>query len=448
MPLRVAVVGSGPAGVYACEALTRHSDEVLVDVLDGLPAPFGLVRYAVAPDHPRTQSISAALATVLQHPAVRFLGNVRVGTDLTMPELHAHYDAILVATGSGTDRRLGIPGEDLPGSVSATDLVAWYCGHPDVSPDRFALDVRDVVVLGAGNVAGDVARMLARSAAELTSTDVPDHVLETFTASTVRDVHLVARRGPAQTRFTTRELRELGELDVADVLVDAADLVLDEATEAVLRTTPAARRNVEVLTTWAGRQPTGNPRRVHLHFLLRPVEILGDTHVTGVRLERTRLDAGGAAAGTGEMVVLPAQMVVRAVGYRSLPLPGLPFDETAGVVPHVEGRVHLDGVVVPGVYVAGWAKRGPSGVIGTNKHDARETVQALLADVPHLPRATERDPSAVLDLLQDKGVRVVSWEGWEAIDREEVARGRRSGRERAKISNRDELLHIGAPPGA
>lgn len=444
MSLRVAVIGSGPAGVYAAEALVRYGGDVLVDVIDGLPAPFGLVRYAVAPDHPKTQSISTALATVLSHDAVRFLGNVRVGQDISLDELQDHYDAVVVAIGAATDRRLGIPGEDLPGSVSATDLVAWYCGHPDAPPGSFRLDARDVMVVGAGNVAGDVARMLARSADELAGTDVPEHVLAAFAASQVRDVHLVARRGPAHTRFTTRELRELGELDLADVVVDPDDLAPDTATETVLRDSPAARRNVEVLSGWARRPRAGRPRRVHLHFYLRPVEITGDERVTGVRLERTRLDEDGALAGTGDIVELPAQLVVRAVGYRTLPLPGLPFDRAAGVVPHLEGRVYRDGAVVTGVYVAGWAKRGPTGIIGTNKHDARETVRSLLADAANLPRASERDPGAVLDLLRDKGVRVVNWDGWRAIDQAEVERGRAVGRDRAKISDREELLRIAA----
>ena len=444
MQLRVAVIGSGPAGVYAAEALAIYGADVAIDVLDGLPAPFGLVRYAVAPDHPRTQSIATALAAVLELPTVRFLGNVRVGTDVTLDELRDHYDAVVVATGAATDRRMGIPGEDLPGSVSATELVAWYCGNPDSAVDRFRLDARSVAVVGAGNVAGDVARMLARSAAELRPTDTPDHVLETFAASRVEDVHLIARRGPAQTRFTTRELRELGDLELADVVVDQADLALDPASEALLRSSPAARRNVEVLRAWAGMPLSGKPRRVHLRFFWRPVELTGDEAVTGIRIERTRLDDDGALHGTGTVLDLPVQLVVRAVGYRSLPLPGLPFDEAAGVVPHDAGRVHLDGVPVPGMYVAGWAKRGPTGVIGTNKHDARETVRSLLADAPALPRAPVRDPATLPRLLGQRGVDVVTWAGWAAIDRAELDHGQRQGRSRAKISDRSELLRIAA----
>jgi ferredoxin--NADP+ reductase len=440
--LRVAVVGAGPAGVYATEALLRYADDVLVDVIDGLPAPYGLVRYGVAPDHPRTQSIADALGAVLSRPGARFLGNVHVGTDLTPEELRAHYDAVLVATGAAADRHLDVPGEDLPGCISATELVAWYNGDPDVAPDRFRLDAGTVVVVGAGNVAGDVVRMLARTPDELRATDVPERVLATFAASAVRDVHLVARRGPVQAKFTTRELRELGELADADVLVDPADLELDELSTEQLVTSPAARRNLQVLRNWSERPAAGRTRRVHLHFHTAPESVLGTTSVTGIRLERTRVDADGSPVGTGETLDIEAQLVVRAVGYRSLPLPGLPFDPVAGVVPNEQGRVVGEGGAVTGWYVAGWAKRGPSGVIGTNKHDARETVRTLLADLPSLPAAREPDPAAMDALLARRGVQVVDWDGWRAIDAAELAAGAAQGRTRAKIADRAELLRL------
>lgn len=442
--VRVAVVGSGPAGVYAADALVRSGDDVRVDVLDRLPAPFGLVRYGVAPDHPRTQTISAALGTVLAQPAVRFLGNVDVGTDLTLPELHQHYDAVVITTGAAVDRRLGVPGEDLPGSVSATDFVAWYTGHPDVSPDRFELDARGVAVVGAGNVAGDVARMLVRSTGELGSTDAPEHVLRAFAGSRVQDVHVIVRRGPVQARFTTRELRELGEMEDADVLVDPAELELDDVSRAALVSDPAARRNLEVLRTWAARPPAGRSRRVHLHFFCRPVEVLGERCVTGIRLERTTLGPDGSATGTGQTHVLDVQMVVRAVGYRGAPLAGLPFDETSGVVPNDAGRVLRDGARSPGEYVAGWAKRGPTGVIGTNKHDARETVRSLLADLASISPPPSKDPDAILHLLADRDCRVVDWSGWLAIERAEAELGHAQGRDRAKIADRETLLRLAA----
>jgi ferredoxin/flavodoxin---NADP+ reductase len=436
---RVAIVGAGPAGVYATQALTEQND-VLVDVIDRLPAPYGLVRYGVAPDHPKIRSISAALRKLLEHRAVRFIGNVEVCTTLSVQDLHRHYDAVVFATGAAIDRRLGVPGEDLDGSHSATEFVAWYSGHPDTPVDRFRLRARTAAVIGAGNVALDVTRILARSADELRPTDVPGHVLRELERSRIEDIHLIARRGPAQAKFTTKELREVGELANADVLVDPADLELDDATEAKLADDPAVRRNVAVLRDWARRTPADRPRRIHLHFNLRPVEVLGESEVTGLGLERTRLDPGGHAVGTGELRTIDAELVLRSIGYRGLPLSGLPFDPEAGVVPNAEGRVLRDGVPVPGEYVAGWIKRGPTGVIGTNKRDARETVSALLADLPSLPPAQVRDPHALPDVLATRGHDVVTWQGWRAIEQAEAELGRAHGRDRIKIADRDALL--------
>jgi ferredoxin/flavodoxin---NADP+ reductase len=437
--LRVAVVGSGPAGIYAAAALTR-SDGVTVDVLDRLPAPYGLVRYGVAPDHVKMKSVDVALRKVLEQPSVRFLGNVDVGLDVTLDELRRHYDAVIFATGAAVDRRLDVPGEDLTGSFSATDFVAWYSGHPDAELDRFALNARRVVVIGVGNVAVDVARVLSKTAAELSPTDVPGHVLEVLEASAVEEVIMVGRRGPAQAKFTTKELRELGELANADVLVDPAELELDEPTEAMVQADGTLRRNLEVLRDWAGRMPEGRPRRLRLRFWLRPVEVLGVDAVSGVRFERSLLVDGGRLVGTGDTTDLPADMVLRSVGYRGLPLPGLPFDERASVVPHDRGRVLTEGGPLPGVYVAGWVKRGPIGVIGTNKSDATDTVAALLADAPDLPRARERDPDALPALLLDRGVRAVEWAGWEAIDAAERDLGAARGCPRVKIADRATLL--------
>lgn len=437
--LRVAIVGSGPAGVYAAEALTRRGN-VTVDVFDRLPSPFGLVRYGVAPDHPKIRSISAALTGVLEHPDVRFLGNVDVGVDLSLNELHNYYDAILVASGAAVDRRLGVPGEDLPGSFSATDFVAWYNGHPDAPIDAFTVDARSVAVVGMGNVAVDVVRLLAKTADDLRSTDMPDHVLEVLDRSHVTDIHMVGRRGPAQAKFTTRELRELGEIANADVLVNEAELELDPVSEQLLATQPAARRNLEVLRDWAARRPSGRPRRLHLRFWLRPVEVLGDERVTGLRVESTELDESGNAVGTGRLSTIDAQMVLRSVGYRGLPLPGLPFDERTGTVPNDAGRVLGPGGPEPGLYVAGWIKRGPTGVIGTNKHDARETVASMLEDVPNLPMAAERDPDAVVRFLADRGVVAVNWDGWLAIELAEIELGQQRGSARARIVQREALL--------
>jgi ferredoxin/flavodoxin---NADP+ reductase len=441
--LKVAVIGSGPAGVYSAGALTQHGD-VLVDVFDKLPTPFGLVRYGVAPDHPKIKSISTALEKVLEDPAVRFLGNVEVGTQITLEELHRHYDALIFASGAMVPRRLGVPGENLAGSFAATEFVAWYCGHPDEPIDSFTLQSHSVAVIGSGNVALDVTRMLAKLADDLRDTDMPGQVLDVLERSRVEDIHLIGRRGPVQAKFTTPLLRELGELSNADVLVDPDELALDETSRAKLATDPNARRNYEVLQAWAERPPSGRSRRVHVRFLLRPVEVLGDVNVSGLRLERTRLDRTGLATGTGETTTVDASMILCATGHRGLSIPGIPFNEETGVIPNVAGRVLGDGSTPTGVYVAGWIKRGATGVIGTNKHDAKETVTALLEDAPTLPPAPVRDPDAVLRLLAERDIDVVTWQGWSAIEHAEADLGRAQGRERAKITDREALLRAAA----
>jgi ferredoxin--NADP+ reductase len=441
--LRVAVIGSGPGGAYAVGVLTEHGD-VQVDVIDRLPAPFGLVRYGVAPDHPKIRSISSTMSAMLEHPAVRFLGNVELGRHLSIEDLRRHYDAVVLAIGAARDRRLRIPGEDLPGVFSARDFVAWYSGHPDTPIDRFTLGARTVAVVGAGNVALDVARILAKSVDELRQTDLPHHVLRVLESSQVEDIHVMARRGPAQAKFTTKELREMGELANADIVVDPAELELDERSRESLASAPVPRRNLEVLQGWAAREPAGRPRRVHMHFNLRPVEVLGEVQVTGVRLERTQLDASGNATATGRLSTLEVQMVLRSIGYRGLPLEGVPFDADSGVIPNDGGRVLRDGAPVPGLYVAGWIKRGPTGVIGTNKRDAHETITALLADSPMLARAPIRDPEALPALLAERGARVVTWQGWCAIDQAEVVLGQAEGRARIKIVDLEELLRAAA----
>jgi ferredoxin--NADP+ reductase len=441
--LRVAVIGSGPSGIYAAQSLLKFAPEtggVEVDVIDRLPCPYGLVRYGVAPDHEKIKSITLALRKVLETDGIRFLGNVEVGKDISMDELHEHYDAIVVAYGAAIDRRLDIEGEELPGSFSATDFVAWYSGHPDTQIDRFTLDATDVVVVGVGNVAVDVARILAKTADDLRPTDLPDHVLDVLHASHVTDIHVLGRRGPAQAKFTTKELRELGELLNADIVVDPEELVLDEASEQTIATDANQRRNLEILRRWAEERPSGKPRRIHLRFLLRPTAVLGAERVDGVEVERTVLDGTGNVRGTGVLETIPAQMVLRSVGYRGQGLAGLPFNERNGTIPHEAGRVMHEGKPVPGEYVAGWIKRGPTGVIGTNKSDASETITSLIADASTLKPASIRDPEALLAILADRGVDVVDWEGWVGIDEAEIALGKAQGRDRIKIADRDLLL--------
>jgi ferredoxin/flavodoxin---NADP+ reductase len=470
--LEVAVVGSGPAGLYTAEALIKQAAAldppcpILVDVLDRLPTPYGLVRYGVAPDHKSIKSIAEYLRTVLEHDGVRFIGGVHLGDDVTRDDLLASYDAVVYATGAMRDRRLGIPGEDLPGSVAATDFVNWYCGHPDVDPATFTLDAESVAVIGVGNVAVDVARILVRDPEELRETDVSQPVLETLMSSKVREVHMIGRRGPAQAKFTTKELRELGELNGVDVVVGDGEADLDafdpSGESARLATTDRhVRGNYAVISDWAARPRGGGDRRLTLRFWLRPLEILGTERISGLTLERTRLDENGRLIGTGQTETLPAQLVLRSVGYQSVPLPGVPFDERSSIVPNAEGRVlGPDGSALPGEYVAGWLKRGPTGVIGTNKSDAAQTVRALLADLAggpgpgevQLPRAgLLRYPEVVPDaaaqaasrfeeLLAARGVQPVSYADWlriEAAERELAAVLGRGAR--VKLPSREEL---------
>ena len=466
--LTVAVIGSGPAGLYTAEALIKqaaalpHPPSVRVEVLDRLPTPYGLVRYGVAPDHKSIKSIAEYLRKVLEHPDVGFLGGVHLGEDVTRDDLLASYDAVVYATGAMRDRHLGIPGEDLPGSYAATDFVNWYCGHPDIDPEAFTLDAESVAVIGVGNVAVDVARILARDPAELRETDVPQPVLEALMASKVREVYMIGRRGPAQAKFTTKELRELGELSGVDITVPAAEADLDAfdptgASAELAVSDRHVRGNYKVISDWAAREPAGQPRRLAVRFWLRPVEIQGDHRVQRLVLERTRLDQSGAFTGTGELETLEVSMVLRSVGYQSVPLPGVPFDERAAVVPNVEGRViGADGAPLPGEYVAGWLKRGPTGVIGTNKSDAAQTVRSLLADMAGgpgpddapLPRAgllryPQARPGAASPLaakLAARGVRLVTYQDWLRIETAEAALGESLGRGgRVKLAGRAAL---------
>lgn len=447
--LRIAVVGSGPSGVYTAQSLLTQSavPGLRVDVLDRLPCPYGLVRYGVAPDHEKIKSLQNNLRAVLEDERITFLGHVQIGPGGIAPEqLLGLYHAVVYCVGAAADRRLGIPGEDLPGSCSATDFVSWYSAHPDAGGNGFSpdwLDARAAVVIGAGNVAVDVARILSRGADELRPTDVPHAALDALGAGRVRAVHMTARRGPSQAKFTTKELRELGALPGAEVSVDGAELALDPAYADPSALPAAVRRNVEVLRGWAeGREPREVERVLRLRFFLRPVEILErDGRVGGVRFERTVPDGSGGVRGTGAYEDIEAQLVLRAVGYLGVPLAGLPFDPAHGTVPHAAGRVLRDGVPSPGEYVAGWIKRGPTGVIGTNRPCAKETVTSLLEDAPALARRpVQGEP---LDSLRELGLRPVEWRGWLDIERAEAELGRSLGRGSVKIPDWDGLLTAG-----
>ncbi|MFF8258595.1 FAD-dependent oxidoreductase [Streptomyces virginiae] len=445
--LRVAVVGSGPSGVYAAQTLVQQREVpgVRVDVLDRLPAPYGLVRYGVAPDHEKIKSLQGSLRTVLQDERIRFLGNVEVGGPaLPAQRLLELYHAVVYCVGAARDRMLGIPGEELAGVHSATAFVSWYSGHPDAAAEAFDLAGTDAaVVVGAGNVAVDVTRILARGPAELAPTDMPQPALGALADSGVRRVSMVARRGPSQGKFTTKELRELGTLPGVDAWADPAELALDPlyADPGAAAALPAvARRNLEVLRGWAGPAPTEGPRRIALRFYLRPVEILGgpDGRVAGVRFERTAPDGRGGVTGTGVHEDVEAQLVLRSVGYMGVPLPGLPFDPAKGTVPHAAGRVLRAGRASVGEYVAGWIKRGPTGVIGTNRPCAKETASSLLQDAGALAR--RELPGDPLDALRAAGLSPVEWPGWLAIESAEADLGRSLGRRSVKIPDWPGLL--------
>ena len=428
--MRVAVVGSGPAGFYAAGALLSADPPAEVDMFDRLPTPWGLVRLGVAPDHPKLKTVSRAFERIAEQPGFRFLGNVEFGRDIHHADLVRLYDAVIYAVGAQTDRRLGIPGEDLRGSWAATEFVAWYNGHPDYQQLDFDLSVERAVVIGNGNVALDVARMLALTHEELEPTDATDASIAAIASSPIREILVVGRRGPAQAAFTTPELHEMGELAGADVIVDPAEL------QGAQPKGTNAERNVTVLQEFAAREPEGKPRRVVFRFFRSPVAILGEERVEGIELVRNELDADERAMPTAEHESLPCGLVFRSVGYQGVELPGVPFDPATGTIPNEGGRVE------PGVYCAGWIKRGPTGVIGTNKKDATETVEHLLEDAAagRLDPKPDATAVAVDALLDERGVRVVEYAGWMAIDEMERAAGEKVGRPRVKLCSWDELL--------
>ena len=431
--LRVAVVGSGPAGFYAAAALLASELEVEVDMLERLPTPWGLVRLGVAPDHPNIKAVSRAFEKTALSPGFRFFGNVEVGKDVTHDELVERYDAVVYSVGAQTDRQLGIPGEDLPGSWAATDFVAWYNGHPDFQGLEFDLSHERAVVIGNGNVALDVARMLALTPEELAPTDTTDAAVAAINEAGVREILVVGRRGPVQASWTPVEVGELGELAGAEIIVDPGELELDEASEAELAAAPpTVKRSIDYLRDFASRAPTGKPRAIRLRFLHSPVAIHGEGRVEAIELVRNEL-VNGRAVATDERETIPCGIVFRSVGYRGVPLPGVPFDESSGTIPNEGGRVE------PGTYVAGWIKRGPSGVIGTNKKDATETVALLLEDA-HAGQLPTRGEGTLEELLEERGVEAVMYAGWEAIDRAERTAGEPHGRPRIKLCAWDELL--------
>jgi len=449
-PLRVAVIGSGPAGFYVTQQLFQAKDTVVeIDMFEALLTPFGLVRFGVAPDHPKIKSVTAVYEKQAANPNFRFFGDVEYGKDIRLPDLEARYHQVVFCTGAPSDRRLGIPGEDLTGSHPATEFVAWYNGHPDYASRNYDLSSERAVVIGVGNVAVDVARILCRTADELARTDIADHALAALRESRIREVLLLGRRGPAQAKFTNPEVKELGELVDTQTRVLPEEAELDELSRAeVAGGDKALKRKLEIITALVGRDEPAKSRRLMLRFLVSPEEILGDAsgRVTGVRLGKNRLverEGGGLAARpTGERETHDCGLVFRSVGYRGLPLADLPFRDDWGVLPNEAGRILADdGRALPGLYTSGWIKRGPSGVIGTNKPDAAETVRAMLEDrqAGRLCRPPHPQRQALDDLFRERGVRPVSYADWRKIDGAERAAGASAGRPRVKLVTREAM---------
>jgi ferredoxin--NADP+ reductase len=449
--LRVAIVGAGPAGIYAGNILTNSVVEaggsVSIDLFESLPAPYGLIRYGVAPDHPRIKGIVNSLHEMLDAGTTRFIGNVEVGRDIALDELQERYDAVIIATGAIRDAALDIPGIDLPGSYGAADFVAWFDGHPDV-PTEWTLDQPEVAVIGNGNVALDVARVLAKHAVDLRSTEIADNVLAGLEASAVTDVHVFGRRGPADIKFTPIELRELGEVPNVDIVVHDEDFIDADPANAANNQLKVMLR---VLNSWRTREATGASRRLHLHFYHSPVEVLGDGKVEGIRFERTEPIGDGRVRGTGEFREIAVQQVYRAVGYYGTPVVGAPFDERAGVVSNVEGRVKdaprtddAEAPAIAGLYATGWIKRGPVGLIGHTKSDAMETIAHLVADVEAGRLAAPVVSGDVLEVLDEREVAYTTWDGWLALDAHERDLGANHvhTRERVKVVPRDEQVGI------
>lgn len=446
-PVRAAIVGSGPSGFYATEALLKAQPVVRVDMYERLPAPFGLVRNGVAPDHPKLKEPIRVYQRIAESPKFCFLGNVTVGRDVSVQELMACYHAVVFTCGAETDRKLGIPGEDLPGSHTATEFVGWYNGHPDYCDRVFDLSHESAVVIGQGNVAVDVCRILSKTVDELRHTDITKHALEALAESKIRDVYMIGRRGPAQAKFTHTELRELGELADCDPVVEPRDMELNPASREELadRRNRANIKSYEVLQGFASRAAPTRRRRCHIQFLKSPRGLRGEGRLERVVLVRNRLQGEASrqvARETGETEELACGVLFRSIGYRGVPIAGVPFDDDRGIFPNREGRI-VDGQnVIPGLYVAGWIKRGPTGIIGTNREDGVATVKSMLADLPKLGTGGKAGADGLQALLKDRGVRVVSYADWQKIDAAEVRRGEADGKPREKFTRVPEMLAV------
>ena len=450
--LRLAIVGAGPAGIYAADLLIKseiRDFDVSIDLFDLLPAPYGLVRYGVAPDHPRIKGIIKALYEVLDRGDIRFFGNVTYGKDITLDDLKKHYNAVIFATGAVHDAELAIPGVELEGSLGAAAFVNWYDAHPDFERS-WDLSAKEVAVIGNGNVALDVARVLVKSPAQMLATDIPENVYKGLLASNATDVHVFGRRGPAQVKFSPLELREAVHVDGVDTIVYEEDFQYDEGSQKQIESNNQTRVMVKTLEELRGKQITGAPKRLHLHFFSSPAEIIGENgKVKALKIERTKLDGNGGVVATGEFRQIPVQAVYRAVGYFGSELSEIPFDSKSGIIPNDKGRV-LDstGKQIEGVYATGWIKRGPVGLIGHTKSDAIETIAQIIEDKPTLWQPVAPEEAAIVELLDSRKVEYVGWPEWLRIDAEEKRLGQAQERKRIKLVEREEFLEIakGAKP--
>ncbi|MFP7365905.1 FAD-dependent oxidoreductase [Corynebacterium callunae] len=444
-PLRVAVIGAGPAGIYASDLLIRNEErEIFVDLFEQMPAPFGLIRYGVAPDHPRIKGIVKSLHNVLDKPHLRLLGNITVGRDVTVEELRDYYDAIVFSTGAVADRPLNIPGIEAEGSYGAGEFVGFYDGNPRFERS-WDLSAESVAVIGVGNVGLDVARILAKTGEELKVTEIPDNVYESLKENKATEVHVFGRRGPAQVKFTPQELKELDHSPTINVVVDPEDIDYDAASEEARRASKSQDLVCQILEQYAIREPKDAPHTLQIHLFESPVEVLQkDGKVVGLRTERTALDGNGGVTGTGEFKDWPVQAVYRAVGYKSDAIAGVPFDEQRHVIPNDGGHVLSapNAEKVPGLYATGWIKRGPIGLIGNTKSDAKETTDMLVADAVAgvLDAPKHSDENAIIELLDSRSIPFTTWQGWYKLDAAERALGEAEGRERKKIVDWEEMV--------
>ena len=447
--IKVAIIGSGPSGFYATEALLKSDISVKVDVYERLPVPYGLVRSGVAPDHPKLKQAIQVYARIAESPDFSYFGNVTVGRDIGVDELKELYHAVIFTCGAESDRKLGIPGEDLPGSHTATEFVGWYNGHPDYRDRDFDLSHETAVIIGQGNVAADVARILAKTVDELKHTDIAQHALDVLAQSKIKNIYVVGRRGPAQAKFTSKEVKEFGELADCEPVIDKEELRLNPESEAELadKTNAGNKKVYDLLCEFGSSLPSpSKKRRVYFTFLKSPVEITGSGRVEKMILEKNTLTgepSRQSARGTGETMEIETGIVFRSIGYRGIPVPGVPFDEKRGIIPNSDGRVTEAGAVVPGLYTAGWIKRGPTGIIGTNRADSVATVSSLLEDIKKLNTIEPKSGAeGACKLLQERGIRYVSFSEWKKIDTSEIERGASKNKPREKYTRTDEMLEL------